>query len=559
MGMAAGHAGKRNMAQSRLFPALLLLLYAAQCLWFTGTQSLTWDEPIHIKAGLEAWRGHRFEYSVDHPPLARLLATLPIVGDAQVEQPTGSPIFDTILPGPSSIAWRTRTVIALLGVALGSLLWHAARSLFSAAAAHFALVLFAFTPALIAHFSMVTTDGIVALMIFAAAIQLARWNRIPTRRQAILLGVVLGLLLLAKMSTPPFFCLALGLVLIRKQDRWRLDPRRWNWRPALAAGAIACAILWGGYFFHVSHVTIKDGWLTATSPNRGAFTRAVNLKGNFHFLLPAGEYFEALYETFKHNKRGHPSYLMGRISQRAEPWYYLCVIVLKWPTVILVLSLAGLAALVRRGMPAGFAEFLWFPALVLLLALSSRIGIGERHILALYPFALLYCAALWFWWAEARAVPSSPRLVRKPTIVLVACLLLHIVDVLRCAPGYLSYINAAIRPGEAYKLLTDSNLDWGQGLLSLRRYQAEHPDRIIHLAYFGNLDPAFYGIRSIPLPPDTPQTGTVAVSASNLSGQYLEGNPNGYKWLLQYPLETVLDGCIYVFSVPEHRGRANAN
>lgn len=64
-----------------LIPAVLLLCYAAQCAWFIRTQSLTYDEPVHIAEGLNAWRHGRFEQYNDHPPLARLLCTLPLLSE----------------------------------------------------------------------------------------------------------------------------------------------------------------------------------------------------------------------------------------------------------------------------------------------------------------------------------------------------------------------------------------------------------------------------------------------------------------------------------------------
>ena len=62
-----------------LLPALLALIYLAQCAWFIRTQSLTYDEPVHIAEGLNAWRYGRFEQYNDHPPLARLWFTLPLL------------------------------------------------------------------------------------------------------------------------------------------------------------------------------------------------------------------------------------------------------------------------------------------------------------------------------------------------------------------------------------------------------------------------------------------------------------------------------------------------
>src|ERR1700742_2747075 len=58
-------------------PTLLLAIFALQSLWFIKTQSLTYDEPGHIIAGLEAWHG-RFETWTDHPPLGRFWLMLPL-------------------------------------------------------------------------------------------------------------------------------------------------------------------------------------------------------------------------------------------------------------------------------------------------------------------------------------------------------------------------------------------------------------------------------------------------------------------------------------------------
>src|SRR5215472_2357905 len=63
----------------RIVPVALLVVYVAQCVWFLRTQSLTYDEPVHIAEGLEAWRHGRFEQYNDHPPLARLLCALPLL------------------------------------------------------------------------------------------------------------------------------------------------------------------------------------------------------------------------------------------------------------------------------------------------------------------------------------------------------------------------------------------------------------------------------------------------------------------------------------------------
>ena len=205
-----------------LVPTLLALLYLTQCAWFIRTQSLTYDEPVHIAEGLNAWRYGRFEQYNDHPPLARLWCTLPLIGpkwQVEIQQLPDSFRVTRIAPDPVSLAWRARAMNVLLGLALAGLVWWAADRLFSSTAANFALALFAFSPSLIAHFSIAATDGAATLFIFATAWGLVRWRREPTWQKTSGLGLLLGLMLLAKFSTAPMFVLALLWMLLLGADK----------------------------------------------------------------------------------------------------------------------------------------------------------------------------------------------------------------------------------------------------------------------------------------------------------------------------------------------------
>jgi len=212
---ASGSPAPRRKFMVRILPSLLCLLYGAQCAWFIATQSMTADEPEHIAAGLDAWRHGEFRSWDDQPPLARLLFALPLLDTSwRFEAVAGE--IEPIRPGPQSWAWRARPVNVLLGFLLAALLWTTARRRFSAGAANLALALFVFSPALIAHFSVAAIDGVATLLIFATALQVARWCRQPSFAETLLLGLVLGGLLLAKFHTLPLFALALGVVLLHK-------------------------------------------------------------------------------------------------------------------------------------------------------------------------------------------------------------------------------------------------------------------------------------------------------------------------------------------------------
>jgi dolichyl-phosphate-mannose-protein mannosyltransferase len=529
----------------RMLPALFVMLYLMQCLWFIRTQSLTYDEPVHIAEGLDAWRHGRFEQYNDHPPLARLLCALPLIG--QKWQIDVQPLADgfriaSITPDPEALAWRARAMNVLLGLVLAWLLWIVALEVFSREAAMVSLALFAFSPSLIAHFSLATTDGAAALLILAAAWQLVRWRRKPTMSRAPWLGVVLGLMLLAKFSTAVMFVLALLWMLVLKPDSIEANPARWNWSKAGAVLIVAVTVVWAGYFFHVSHLSIHDGQLTATFPNwHENIEKPVHTGLNFSLPVPAGEYIEGLRTLARHNRRGQASYFLGQVSPTGG-WklYYPVAILLKWPPVVLALSLAALvmSSLRKLKIPPDVWIMLSFPAAYLLLAIFSHFNIGERHILPLYPFALLLAGSVW-------QHASARRAIAIAIFVLVA---LNAADALRLAPDYLSYFNVAVRPADAYHLLSDSNLDWGQGLLALRQYERDHPQEQIWLAYFGSVDPSVYGITAKPLAENGRVKGTVVVSATHLSGQFLR-DPQAYRWLLQYPRTEILDHSLYVFKV----------
>jgi 4-amino-4-deoxy-L-arabinose transferase-like glycosyltransferase len=542
------------VAKRWLLPLLLMVLYLAQCAWFIRTQSLTYDEPVHIAEGLNAWRHGRFEQYNDHPPLARLWCALPLLDQkwqVEIEQLPDAFRVTRIAPDPVALAWRARVMNVVFGLALAWLVWRAADRMFSRTAANFAAALFAFSPALIAHFSIAATDGAATLFIFASAWVLVRWRRKPTWNRTLGLGLLLGLMLLAKFSTAPMFLLALLGMLLLGTDKIIAAPAKWNWGKTAAALLFAFLMVWAGYFFHVSRLTVRDGALTATFPNwKEPIIKPVRGHTNYTLLIPAGEYVEGFRELVRHNRQGQPAFFLGQVSTHGG-WkqYYPVVILLKWPTIILTLSLTGLAVALSRlikkmRVPVDLWIMASFPALYLAMAIPARFNLGERHVLPMYPFAILFAAAIWEWSRNKRAI----------TTLLIVLAALNAADALRFAPDYLSYFTPFVQPTESFHLLTDSNLDWGQGLLALREYQRDHPEERISLSYFGSVDPQVYGIQSDFFEGNRRIPGTVIVSATNLSGQYL-AEPNRYHWLLEQKPVQILDHSLYVFQIRSCEGR----
>jgi hypothetical protein len=341
-------------------------------------------------------------------------------------------------------------------------------------------------------------------------------------------------------------------------------PSRWNWRLALIAFAFTAFVVWGGYFFHVSRLKTGNGMVEMTFPNREPFAKnsvgrilefmGAPLRRHFNLIVPAGEYVEGVANLFVHNHNGHQSYLLGKISDRPTLAFYPVAALLKWPSVVwLLLTWSLILFFTRRlKLPANTFILLLFPAFYLLLIMYARITMGERHFLPIYPFALLFASAVWEFAigrSNAKNHGSQPGKKTLVVAVIVVAVVLNAADALRYAPDYLSYFTILIPNRRSYKFLTDSNLDWGQGLLALRKYETAHPDEHISLAYFGSVDPAVYGIRATPMKEGERVSGTVVIGATDLSGQYLP-DPAGYRWVTKYPLKAILNHSLFVFEVP---------
>ncbi|HEY4580972.1 MAG TPA: glycosyltransferase family 39 protein [Candidatus Acidoferrales bacterium] len=536
-----------------IVPGLLCLVYVAQGVWFIRTQSLTYDEPEHICAGLEALRYGEFRSHDDQPPLGRMFFALPMLStDWKCVPAVNDTNAQPERPEPQTWALRARPMNLLLGLATALLLWWEARRMFSEAAANFALGLFVFLPQFVANFSLATMDGPGTLMISAFVVQWARWRQNATNGNALLLSLLMGGAILAKFNALPLVALGLGLVLTGTKEGFVFHPRRMNWRTMFAVLAVVIVMVWTFYFFHISYVTFSDGQVRATFP---ALTKElvydVPVHWNVSFYLPACEFFTGLGNQIHHGwVRGHRSFFLGEVSQRGG-WrlYFPVVMALKWPAVFLGMFLFTVALVLWRKIswPREYLGMLLFPGFYFLIALNSQVNIGDRHLLPVLWFALLGTAALWQW-AKGR---------RAAQLVLLSLMVLNAADVLRYAPDYLSYFNVFVRPGESWRLLSDSNLDWGQGLLALRKYEDQHPGEAMHLAYFGIVEPWRYGIRSVPFGEQERPTGTVIVSATHLSGERLN-DPRAYQWLLRCRQKALLNHTLHVFEVsPEACGQAS--
>jgi hypothetical protein len=540
--------------------------------------SATWEEPSNISAGLLYLEAGDFGVSTEHPPLAKLVAALPLLpmhlplpflGD-NVSRPNCVIQGRALVFGnnANAILLRARLAIASLALVLMLLLWEAGYRMFGPGVAWLAAALALFEPNLLAHSTMVTSDLALACLYFAAVYALWRVAERPSALRLIGCGVVCGMALATKhigIYLIPTVILLAGVELIsgtRHADHGGLDtPARhaFNWTIRLAViGAVALAALWGFYGFQYDarpEGLVLAPTLSATLLSLSGHISRPLVTLATHFSLLPEAYLYGLSSVLAVNSHPRVAFLLGHLYPQAV-WYY-------FPVSLLIKSTLGFLGLVLLAVvkPRAWsgpsyrraAYLLLPPALFLGASLTSGTNVGIRHVLPVYPFLILAAAAgAWEWAQRGRA-----------WAVVVAVLLgLHIASSLHSLPNYLAYSNELVGgTSQTYRSLSDSNVDWGQGLIEARDYLVRRNIKDCWFAYYGSADPSHYQIPCKLLPdpflwwwgepapaPPAGFRGVVLISATEMTAaEWGPAELNPYRYFLASRPAANIGGSILVF------------
>ena len=463
--------------------AVLLGLYAFQ-LWFHATRtSSTNDEAYHILAGHRYLRCGDYGINPEHPPLLKLLAALPINSYdlAEPSWPCGSKAtekYDGFLAGAQFLSRNgvdrilipTRLAASLMSLLLAALLFLAAWEMFGKAEAFVALALLAFEPTLVAHGSLVATDMALTATFFAATYALYRYRRKPGAARLLVAGLAVGLMLASKhtglVMLPVLFLLLLVDVLLGR--RTEAGGTRNVGRNLLRqAGAyvliflMGMAVLWATYGFRyyalpgVSERSLPIGGLAQSRPGLANSLPGYVLGAFYYSRIFPEAYTYGLADVLRESQR--PTYFFGQMYEGGLWYYFPVAFSIKTSIPLLVLLLLALLTpgLYRRR-PREMLFLLLPSAAFFAVTMTSGFNIGVRHVLPVYPFLIAVAAAGAGAWA---------RKSRAFTYVLVALLLFHAVTAARTAPAYIPFANDLWGgTNNTYRLLHDSNVDWGQNL-----------------------------------------------------------------------------------------------
>jgi len=511
--------------------AVFVILAAASM----ARKSATYDEPILLVSGARYLRTFDPALNAENPPLLKAFYALPTLFRSHYDTTrdidaglrwsysmgdefayASRVLFSD--PSHRGLLWSCRLLAVALAAAFGLALYHLCRQRWQPATAGGVLWLYALCPNLLAHSRLLTPDvGCMAFM-FLAVVALWRLLHDGRSRHALGLGLAVAAALLTKFTAVLLVpCLAAQVVLLLACRRRR--PSRRLCLQLAGAALLALVVVQAAYGFRGLGRPLQAARYHSPLVQR---LQALPILGTLPLPLPEA-YLRGFDIVAFNNQPGLPNIFLGRLYPAGGRWwyYYLVALAAKTPIPWLIAVLAGLALCLRgRVRRDELAFFAVVPAVVFLnFSVVAYRQLGLRYILPLWPFLLLAAAvaidAAGAFWRPPASLEAATRAARGRALCFAGAAW-YALSCLAITPDYLSYYNAwAGGPTRGWRLLVESNLDWGQDLPALAAWQRRHPDVPMYVLYYGTAPPEAYGVRQQPwgtLPPPP----AIAISATNL-------------------------------------------
>jgi 4-amino-4-deoxy-L-arabinose transferase-like glycosyltransferase len=543
-------------------------------------ESPTFDEGDHIFAGYMMWHSGDYGLNPEHPPLVKLVATLPLLPEKlwvpalqqrwfKTEAYRDGRDFLERNDGPSHrLLFRMRLAAGVFAVGLSVMVFLMGSKLFGESAGLLALLLVVFEPNLLANSDLVTTDMGVACFFLTTIYCFYRYARQPSVIRLLLTGVAAGLTLASKHSGILLGPMLLGLALVEIAcaERGRRKRTAWTLFGGFAAIVVlAVVVLWAFYGFRyaarpaglVMNPTLSE----YAAPLKGLNSWVIGHLANWR-LLP--ESYLMGMTDIHYAAQQYAIFLLGHDYAHGVWWYFPVALSIKTSLGLIgLVVLAGIALISGRLRQRRELAYLIVPgAIYLTAAILSGMNIGTRHVLFLYPLAALLAAA------GLTALAQQNRRWMWIGGALVAC---HVISALAVFPAEMAYANEAWGgTANTHKYLSDSSVDWAQQLPHVKQWVDAHLGEECWFAYsaYPDLRPQAYGIPCHPLPTahtggellpvDVPETihGYLLLSADDLEAcDWPSDQLNVFYRFRWMPMAEQIDHSVFVyrgdFHVPE--------
>lgn len=502
---------------SKIALAATLLVFASIVLSLLKQKSLMVDDAIHIPAGYSYLVTNDFRINQEHPPLAKLFSGLglslvrpelpldsegwqraAVPGDAENgDELFSQEFFDRNASKYERIIFWGRAPMVIVPLLLALAVWAFARELFGDGAALLAVFLLLSEPNVIGNSTLVQDDLASALAVFLFVIFLRSYLKSPSARRATSLGFVIGLALLTKHSL--VVILPISLVVLVAHLGWKRYKHK---EPACRLASLTLLILFCAYLIFIAGYSFHIDWIDEDEAQ--LISDWLHLSGGFsesfqsllvHLPVQLPKYFlYGMEQVVTDVRGGRPAFLLGRISGQGWWYYFPVAFVLKTSLPFLLATLAGLVWLVKEIARKRWADGLYLlfpPLLYLAMSMTSKLNIGVRHVLPVWPFfAVIAAGAItsigknlrWRGWPLCRM--GSAAVVAWASVL-----------VLTTYPDYLTHFSPlAGGASNGWKSLSDSNVETGQEVKRLAGYLKQHGTTRVAGIFMGSEFARFYGI-----------------------------------------------------------------
>ncbi|MEK7525409.1 MAG: glycosyltransferase family 39 protein [Patescibacteria group bacterium] len=558
-----------------------------------------WNEPLlvdevpHIGAGYSYLTSRDMRFNPEHPPLVKDLAAFPLTflnfdGKSSLESifqrddvtnsqwDFGRRLIYNSGVNPELATRLARVPMLLFFIASAVLLFLWARRLYGPAAAITGLILLAFSPTVLAHSKLITTDGPAMLGVLLAGYAFVNYLRQENKKTYWFTVGALGLALLLKFSTllllPAF--LITGFIFGWFKDGLNAGVK--------SAGKITLLILsglvlvvWPVYIIHTSGYPPerqrKDTeYLMQWLPQRN-IANAIIWASDKPLIRAAGQYALGAVRVIQRSSGPTTIFYLGEISNEGRQSYFPLIYFLKEPLAWWLLALAALFAVFKlpwtkknikvfiKNHPDELFMLVWL-GLYWTSSIQSNLNIGIRHLLPIYPFMIILVSGRIVWLLD-HLQGASFKVWRGAGLILALVMGWYVFETIHAYPFFIPYFNQ-VAGGSAggYRYVVDSNVDWGQDLKRLGQWMDTSRVGKIDLDYFGWADQPYYIRGQFTWVHSTTyknredfmkrnqSNGWIAVSVTFLQNSKQDAD---YWWLKQIEPTTTIGHSIFVWRIKD--------
>jgi 4-amino-4-deoxy-L-arabinose transferase and related glycosyltransferases of PMT family len=529
------------MNKTAVFVTSVLFIHAMMLGWVAYRYSPTWDEVAHLPSGISHWKFGDFTLYAVNPPLVRSVAALPLLfvpheedwGRFATSRPAVSQrsefgIGSNFIKanGEKSFFLYTLGRWACIPFSLlaGYICWRWARELYGNPAGMLALIVWCFSPMVLAFGSLISPDiGCTALGI-TASYAFWKWLKKSSWEQTFFTGLLLGIAELTKYTLLVFYGFW-PLMWLLWRFLSRKEPSGVTIRKQFFQLAVIFLIsVWTintGYAFlgsferldsykfvsRILTVTDDDGKTLSNNRFRGTWMGAVPVP------LPTEYVYGMDVQKVDFEKKLY-SWFCGEWRKGGWYEYYIYGLFIKEPLgTWFLIVMATFCGLFLKGYTSFLRDeiVLLIPLFGLLIFVSSQNGFSHhmRYLLPAFPFAFIWLSK------TARSFTLHRPVVSTLTVM---ALVWSVGSSLYYYPHSMSYFNELVDgPRNGHYHLANSNIDWGQDLLYLRQWLAKHPEvKLDSLGYdLPLVSPTLIGVDA-PDPPLLPEPGWHVISVNRI-------------------------------------------